>query len=107
MSSDEDDWNVNVRLGEIALKIETAKSRHSHVEYQTRWNIRARALKKILSGRKRLDAESHRSDETLQRFAYRFIVVDHEHHLSDVICHDWWTNETERPLLSASSLWPK
>ena len=59
MTGDEDDRNVNVCLGQIALEIETAKSRHSHVEYQTRGNVRTLALQKLVSRCKCLNAESN------------------------------------------------
>src|ERR1043165_9065714 len=86
MSGNEDDGKVNVSLGKRALEIETAESRHAHVEDQTRCEVRPFVLQKLLRRRKRRHPESHRSDETLQRLAYRLIVVDHEH--NRIIAHD-------------------
>src|SRR5215204_1588332 len=84
MTGDEDDRNMNVCLGEIALEIETTQSRHSYVEYQTGRHVGARAFQKLVGRRECLNAESHRSDETLQRLTYRFIIVNDEHHVSDL-----------------------
>src|SRR5690242_19739549 len=87
MTRDEDDRNMNVRFSEIALKIETAEPRHAHVEYQTRRHVGTRALQKLLRRRERSNIESHRSDETIQRLAYRFVIVNDVHDVS-VVAHD-------------------
>src|ERR1041385_782646 len=87
MTRDEDDRNMNVCFSEVPLEIETAEPRHSYVEYQTRRHITTRALQKLLRGRERRHVESHRSDETVQRLAYRFIIVDDVHDVR-VVGHD-------------------
>ena len=54
MSGDENDREVNVRRGELALQIETASPRQSHVEHQAGGCIRARAVQEVRHRRQRL-----------------------------------------------------
>src|SRR5262249_55259481 len=44
---DEDDGHLPVRRGKVALKLETASSRHSHVEYQASRPVPRRGLQEI------------------------------------------------------------
>src|SRR5689334_1655383 len=87
MARDEDDGNVNVCFTKIALEIETAESRHAHVEYQTSRHITTRALQKLLRRREGRNIQSHRSNKTLQRLADRFVIVNDVHDVS-VVRHD-------------------
>jgi len=59
MSSDENDWKLNICRREFALQIETASSGKSHIEHQARGSIRARAAQEFRNGRQRLHAQTH------------------------------------------------
>jgi hypothetical protein len=45
--SDEDDWKLSVRYSQLALKIETALVRQSHVEDEAGWAVRQIGFEKV------------------------------------------------------------
>src|ERR1700730_7294215 len=47
MPGDEDDWEIPVGRGEVALKLETASARQSHVEHQAGRSIRLIRFEKV------------------------------------------------------------
>src|SRR3979490_340640 len=47
MAGHENDWNVNVRLGQFSLKVEAAQSGKPDVEHQTAGNVRQLALQHV------------------------------------------------------------
>jgi hypothetical protein len=72
----ENDRHLPVRRGEVALKLETALPRHSHVEHQTSRSVRQLGLGKISNRRKLLDVQADRAQESHDRVAKLGIVVD-------------------------------
>jgi len=46
VTGNEDDWELSVRRGELALKIKAALPRQSHVKHQAGWDFRQLALRK-------------------------------------------------------------
>ena len=72
----EDDWHLPVRRGKIALKLETASPRHSHVEHQTSRSVRQLGLEKIGNRRKLLGIQADRPQQPHDRVAKLGIVVD-------------------------------
>ena len=55
MAGHEDDWNVNVRLGQFGLKVQAAQSRQSDVEDQAAGNVRKLSLQYFWRRTERLD----------------------------------------------------
>src|SRR5262249_22851053 len=52
MCRNEDDGRLSIRRGQVALKVQTALLRHSHVQHQASWAVRRGGLEKIGSRRK-------------------------------------------------------
>ena len=76
MRCNEDDRHLSVSGGKIALKLETATSRHSHVEHQASRSVRQVGLGKIGNGRKLVDVQADRAEESHDRVAKLGIVID-------------------------------
>ena len=54
----EDDWQLPVRRGKVALKLETASPRHSHVEHEASRAVRRVGFEKIGNRRKLLGTQA-------------------------------------------------
>jgi hypothetical protein len=78
MAGHENDWNVNVRLGELSLKVQAAQSRQPDVEDQTASNIWKRAPQQFGGRTEHLHPQDYRLEEIGERSTHGFVVVDHE-----------------------------
>ena len=74
----EDDWNVDVRGTQGALKIKAIQSRHPHVEDKAGRNIRALRKPKALCGSEGLDAKANRFDHAADAIADQGVIIDYE-----------------------------
>ena len=77
---DEDDRYVDIRLGELGLKVEPAALRQPDIEHKTARHIGQLGLQQLRSRPEQLDAQTHRAQQAAQRFAQRRIVVDDNDH---------------------------
>src|SRR4029450_5648157 len=66
---DENDSELPVRRSELALKLETASSRQSHVQHQTGRAVRRIGLEKIRNRRKLLGVQADRPQQPPNRVA--------------------------------------
>ena len=73
---DKDDRELPVRRGQLALKLETALPRQSHVEHQAAGAVRRISLEKIGNRRKLPGLQADRPQETRNRVAKLGIVID-------------------------------
>jgi hypothetical protein len=69
MTRHKDDWDVNARLAQIYLKVETTYPRQSDVEYQTAGGIRQAALQQFGGRSEHLDPQTNRLEKARKRFA--------------------------------------
>src|SRR3981081_3192569 len=70
MAGHKDDWNMNIRLGYVVLKVEAAQSWQSDVEHQAAGNIRELALQHFRRRTEHLNRQSHRLKEISERPAH-------------------------------------
>src|SRR5207342_264573 len=88
---DEDDRYLDIRLGELGLKIESAALWQPDVEHETTGDVRQLGLQQLRSRPEQLDAQTHRAQQAAQGFAQRWIVVDdNDHGLLRGRCIAWW-----------------
>ena len=73
---DEDDRQLPVRRGKLALKLKTASPRHSHVEHQASRTVRRLGIQEIGNGRKLLGIQADRAQQTPNQVAKLGIVID-------------------------------
>ena len=78
VACDEDDRHVRP-IDDPLLEIETIEIGQRHIEHQAARNIDTRPREKLLGGRECLGLPAGVADQQLQRFAYRYIVVNDEH----------------------------
>jgi hypothetical protein len=78
VAGDEDDGQLNGRLGEIGLEVEPAGARQTHIEDETAGNVGNPAAQELGRRAERRDAQSHRCEELHQGLAHGRVVVDHE-----------------------------
>ncbi len=78
MRSDENDRNLNIGFGELALQSESADSRQPDIEDEATGHVRKLACEELLRGSEQLHLQAYRSDEALDRTTNRGIVIDNE-----------------------------
>jgi hypothetical protein len=78
---------LDAGLGKFVLKVETANSRKSDVEYDTAWNVGKVALHQPLSRVKQRNLEANRLQEALQCLPHGAVVVDYK--------DDWLFSDTK------------
>src|SRR5712671_5783539 len=78
MPGDKDDWEFFLRRRELALKVETASPRQSHVEHQAAGPVRRGGLQKVGDGCKQLSLQAERPQQPPNRGPNVRIVVDDE-----------------------------
>src|SRR5215831_3461721 len=76
---DEDDRHLPLCRSKIALKLEAASPRHSHVEYQAGWAVRRIGLQEIGNRRKFAGMQADRPQQPRDRVAKLGIVIDDQH----------------------------
>ena len=79
MTGEEDDGNMNARLGQVLLYVEPADARKPHVQNQAARTVRAPVLEELLRARKGFRLQPHRFQQSLDRLADPGVVVDDEH----------------------------
>jgi len=72
----ENDRHLPVGRGKVALKFETASSRHSNIEHQASWAVRRGGIEEIGNRRKLLDIQADRAQKSANRLAKVGIVID-------------------------------
>src|SRR5262245_43932025 len=75
----EDDRDMNVRLGQLGLKVEAARPRQPDVEDQTARSIGELALQEFRRRAEHLHAQAYRAEEIRECVAQRRVVVDDEY----------------------------
>ena len=78
MAGHKDDWNVNVCLGELGLKVQAAQSWQPDIEDQAAGNIWKLALQHFGRRTEHLNPQTHRLKKIGERPAHGFVVVDNE-----------------------------
>jgi hypothetical protein len=78
VASDEDDWGVNVRLGQFGLKVEAAQSWQPYVKHQATGGIRELALQHFGRRTECLNPQSHRLKKIDERSPHRCVVFNNE-----------------------------
>ena len=76
---DEDDRHLPVRCGKVALKLETASPRHSHVEYEASRAVRRIGLQEIRNRRKFPGMQADRPQQPCDRVPKLGIVIDDQY----------------------------
>ena len=76
MGSNEYDGNRNLGCGQFALEIQPTDARQSHIQNQAAHDVAALCTLELVDGRKKLYFEPHGSNETLDRSANRWVVID-------------------------------
>src|ERR1700680_3988088 len=79
MASNKNDGNPNTGVNQLALKIETADSRKSHVQNQATWPIRALAAQEFLRRSEGFGMQANRLQHALDGGTHQVIVIDDEH----------------------------
>src|ERR1700740_533650 len=78
MTGDEDDGNVNARVRQLALKVQTVHSRKSHVQDKATWPVRPVAAPKRFRCSESLGTQANRLQHALNGGAHQVIVIDDE-----------------------------
>ena len=73
IARDEDNWQVELGGGQLALEVQAAQPGQTHVEHQAAGAIRAAVVQKLVRRRAGRDLQPHRPQEPLQRFAQEII----------------------------------
>ena len=76
MTGHENDRNVDARLGEFGLELETAHSRQSDVEHQATCCRGELALQQFRRRTEHLHLQADRPEQAAERLAHHRIVVD-------------------------------
>ncbi len=63
---------------EFSLKVESTYPRQPDIEHEARLDIRNFVLQEVGCRAERLNLQAHRSQQTLDRFAQRCVIVDNE-----------------------------
>ena len=74
--------NVDVSLCELPLHLEAAHPGQLHIQHETAWELAAASVEEFLRRRETFHSQARRTDQALNRFAHRRIVVDHVHRLA-------------------------
>src|SRR5713226_5154110 len=82
MPGDEDDGNLDARISQLALKVQTVDSRKSHVENKATWPVRPLAAQELLRRPEGLGTQANRLQEALDRRTHSGIVIKDEHRWS-------------------------
>jgi len=80
MSGDEHDLDRWIRRGKLALKVEAAQSRESHVEDEAARCVGALGSQEFLGRPERLRSEAYRTEKPRKGFTHRRVIVDDEDH---------------------------
>src|ERR1700751_3520596 len=76
MTGDEDDGNVNARIRQLALKVQTVHSRKSHVQDKATWPVRAVAAQERFRRSEGLGTQANRFQHALDGGTHQVIVID-------------------------------
>src|SRR5579871_340124 len=79
MRRDENDWNLDLGFGQLALEIEPANSRQANVQNQTSRHIRKPIGKELLGRLEDFHMKTDRSDKALDGTSDRRIIIDNVH----------------------------
>jgi hypothetical protein len=79
VAGDEDDRDLAVCLAQGRLELETTRSRQPDVEHQASGPIRRRMVEERLGRGEGLDLQTDRPNESPQRPAHGYVVVDDVH----------------------------
>lgn len=74
MAAHEDDWNMDIGLGQFGLEIEAAQARQSDVEHQAARGHGKLALQHIRRRAEQLNLQSDRLKKVTDRSADRLVV---------------------------------
>jgi hypothetical protein len=75
---DEDDWYLNVRRRELALKVKTAAAGQPDIEHEASGSVRASFIQELGNRSQRLGVLTDRSDQAAERLADQGVVVDND-----------------------------
>src|ERR1700751_6123818 len=78
MTGDEDDGNVNARVRQLALKVQTVHSRKSDVQDEATWPVRAVAAQERFRCSESLGTQANRLQHDLDGGTYQVIGIDDE-----------------------------
>src|ERR1700752_294290 len=78
MTGDEDDGNVNARVRQLALKVQTVHSRKSRVQDKTTWRLRAVAAQERFRCSESLGTQANRLQHALDGGTHQVVVIDDE-----------------------------
>src|ERR1700745_1855009 len=78
MTGGEDDGNVNARVRQLALKVQTVHSRKSHVQDKTTWRVRAVAAQERFRGSESLGTQANRLQHAVDGGAHQVVIIDDE-----------------------------
>src|ERR1700733_4493490 len=77
MTGNEDDWNMNTRVSQLALEVQAVHSRKSHVQNKATGRVRTGEKQKFLSCPEAFRSKAHRHTQTLNGRTHSRIVIYH------------------------------
>src|SRR5581483_9748043 len=104
VAGEKDDRDVNIRLDQLLLQVETAQAGKLHVEDQAARRVALRMGEKLPRRGEGLDAPSRRADQTAQCLAHRGIIVDDINQRTSVVHRSTVFRFKQRPGEAAGSL---
>src|ERR1700722_1654545 len=79
MTAQKDNWNINTRRSELALKFETTDARHAYVEHHTAMSEPAFLISPELTcGGKQFGPQTYGFEQCRNGCAYCFVVINYE-----------------------------
>src|ERR1700737_1917417 len=79
MTGDENDGNPNARIRQLALKVQTADARKSHIQNKATWFVRPLAAQELLRRPEGLGTQANRLQHALDGRTHQGIVINDEY----------------------------
>src|SRR5271169_1629065 len=79
MTGDEDDGNLDARVGQLPLKVQAAHALKSHIQDKATWPLWMLAPQELLRRCEGFGTQAHRFKHAVDSITHRGIVIDDEH----------------------------
>src|SRR5258706_2380804 len=89
VAADENNRQVNIRLDEAIVKLQSTPPRQSDVENEASQDARARGGEKFLNRGEQLDAQAYRSQQPLKGVTDIPIVIDNDNGRLSIVTRRW------------------
>jgi hypothetical protein len=78
MTGDEDDGDLDARISQLALKVQTVDSRKAHVQNKAAWPVRPLSAQELVRNPEGLGPQAHGLQQALDGRTHGGIVIDNE-----------------------------